>query len=303
MGYRYGARALSGPADLRVDTLWVAGGLYGNRFALDRLLELYDREPESKALVFNGDFHWFDIDPQEFRYVNGRVLEHRALRGNVETELAIPATGAGCGCGYPDWVDDETVARSNRIMERLRSTARALEGGARLGSLPMYLVAEVGDERIGVVHGDADSLAGWGFSQEVLSGTAGAQAAREACAQADVLAFASSHSCLPVLQRLDSEHAIINNGAAGMPDFDGTQFGLATRISVRPGPRPLYRMRLGRLWLEAVPLEYDSSTWMRAFLSQWPVGSDAHKSYFERIARGPRYPLERALRALDLVCD
>jgi hypothetical protein len=301
VGYRYGARALSGPAALRVDTLWVAGGLYGNRYALDRLLELYDRETGSKALVFNGDFHWFDIDPQEFRYVNGRVLEHRALRGNVETELAIPATGAGCGCGYPDWVDEETVVRSNRIMEHLRSTARSIDGAARLASLPMYLVAEVGDERIGVVHGDADSLAGWGFSQEELAGTAGVQAAGKACVQSGVRAFASSHSCLPVLQRLDSEHAIINNGAAGMPNFDGMQFGLATRISVKPGSRPLYRMRLGRLWLEAVALEYDSRAWIRSFLTQWPAGSDAHKSYFERIARGPRYTPDQALRVRGLI--
>ena len=35
-----------------------------------------------------------------------------------------------------------------------------------------------------------------------------------------------------------------------------------------------------------------------AFLAQWPQGSEAHRSYYQRIANGPRYSLERALRAL-----
>ena len=43
-------------------------------------------------------------DPRErfaeaFEAINRRVLEHPALRGNVETELASPADDAGCGCG------------------------------------------------------------------------------------------------------------------------------------------------------------------------------------------------------------
>ena len=302
VGYRYGAQALSAPAALQVDTLWVAGGLYGNRFALERLLELFHLEPGSKALVFNGDFHWFDIDPDLFGEVNRRVLAHHATRGNVETELATPAAGAGCGCGYPDWVDDADVARSNRIIERLRETARRLpEATAALAGLPMHLVARVGDERVGVVHGDADSLAGWGFSQERFANETGARAAREACVRAGVRVFASSHSCLPVLLQLDAERAIINNGAAGMPNFAGTHFGLATRISVRPGLRPLYGARAGKLWIEAAALEYDAAAWQRAFVAQWPQGSDAHRSYYRRIIHGPRYATEQALRVPEAV--
>jgi len=44
LSYRYGAAALAGPALLRTETLWVAGGVYGNPFALERLLELYERD-------------------------------------------------------------------------------------------------------------------------------------------------------------------------------------------------------------------------------------------------------------------
>jgi hypothetical protein len=298
VSYRYGAEALAAPATLRVDTLWVAGGLYGNTLALERLAELAESERHGRsAVVFNGDFHWFDVDPETYRRVNETVLRHRATRGNVETELARPASGAGCGCGYPDWVTDEDVARSNRIIERLRATARAQrEACTALAALPMYLLAEVAGERIAVVHGDADSLAGWGFSQEVLATPRGAVAAREAFARAGVRVFASSHTCLPVLQRFEGEHAVVNNGAAGMPNFRGTCYGLATRISGAPSGRALYAARVGALFVEALPIEFDAFAWRKLFLAQWPVGSDAHASYYARLVDGPRFSPDRALR-------
>ena len=68
------------------------------------------------TLVFNGDFNWFDVDPDGFARLNARVLAHAALRGNVETELATDDERAGCGCAYPQWVGDAEVARSNEIV-------------------------------------------------------------------------------------------------------------------------------------------------------------------------------------------
>jgi predicted phosphodiesterase len=288
-------------AELEVDTLWVAGGLYGNPFALERLLDLYEREPRSKALVFNGDFHWFDIHAPQFQQVQSSVLKFIALRGNVETELASPADGAGCGCGYPDFVDDGTVERSNRILEKLRATVMQLpQARAALAALPMHLVAEVGGARVAVVHGDADSLAGWGFSQEALATAKGAEAARRAFEQAGVSVFASSHTCLPVLQEVRGGGLIANNGAAGMPNFRGTRFGLATRISTRPSNEKIYVQKQKKLFVEAVALDYDHAAWERCFLAQWPEGSEAHRSYHERIVHGPRYRLEQALRGVAL---
>jgi hypothetical protein len=298
LSYRYGARALSGLAPLQADTLYVAGGLYGNVCALERLLALYDAEPGDKTLLFNGDFHWFDVDAVDFRLVTQNVLAHSATRGNVETELAQPAADAGCGCGYPDWVGDAEVARSNRILERLRAAAGPQPHlVASLGELPMYRVAEVGGVRIGIVHGDAESLAGWGFSQETLATPEGAAAARAAFDLARVRVFASSHTCLPVLQDFGAGRLIANNGAAGMPNFRGTRFGLATRISVSPSPRALYAARAGGLHIEAVAIDYDAAAWRARFLRLWPEGTDAHASYFARIEHGPRYELGQALRS------
>jgi len=295
--YRYGAGALAAPAQLRADTLWVVGGLYGNSCALQRVLADFDAEPGDKKLVFNGDFHWFDVDPEEFAAIERGVSAHEATRGNIEAELARPAQGAGCGCAYPEWVGDETVEHSNRIIERLRETAQAFPSAQqRLAALPMFLVAEIGGLRVGVVHGDADSLAGWGFSQEVLATAEGLRAAERTLDAAGVQVFASSHSCLPVLQSFAGNRALINNGAAGMPNFARTRYGLATRISVTPSAAALYRLPLGAVVVEAIAIAYDADAWTARFLRQWPAGSDAHASYYARIADGPGYRLEQAVR-------
>lgn len=296
--YRYGPVALAAPATQFTDSLWIAGGLYGNPFALRRLEEMAQTERGPARIVFNGDFHWFDVDDSVFADIEEGISGHVATRGNVETEIADPRPNAGCGCAYPDWVGDEDVARSNRIVERLRATAaRAPGSAARLTALPMFRLAEVGGERIAIVHGDSDSLAGWGFSQESLASAAGRRAADAAFEAAKVSVFASSHTCLPVLQTFDGARAIVNNGSAGMPNFADTTFGLATRISVTPTRDALYRARVGNLHIEAIAIDYDAAAWRKTFLAQWPEGSDAYQSYFKRIVDGPRYRLAEALRA------
>ena len=295
--YRYGAAALAAPATLFTDCLWIAGGLYGNTFALQRLEDLFAAEQGESALVFNGDFHWFDVVDEAFASIERGVSRYAATRGNVETEIARPQAGAGCGCGYPDWVDEDDVARSNRIIERLKDTAQRIAGSAaRLDELPMYRIAEVGGQRVAIVHGDADSLAGWGFSQETLATRAGRDAAAAAFGAARARVFASSHTCLPVLQAFEGAGVIVNNGAAGMPNFADTHYGLATRISLTPHAKAIYRMRVGPLHVEAIPIDYDAPAWRAAFLAQWPEGSDAHASYWRRINEGPRYLPNEAVR-------
>jgi hypothetical protein len=297
LGYRYAPASIAAHGALQVDTLWVAGGLYGNPFALEALLAAYAAERGSKALVFNGDFHWFDADPADFRRINDTVLGFPALRGNVETEIATPAESAGCGCGYPDWVGEATVQRSNRILERLQATARGARIDlARLAALPMHLAARVGDATVGIVHGDAASLAGWGFSQEALATPEGYEDAADALAQAGVEIFASTHTCLPVLQGFESGALLVNNGAAGMPNFRGLPFGVVTRIALARRSDALYSARCGAVFVEAIALGYDQGAWLQRFVAQWPPGSDAYSSYWERIVSGPRYDVRQALR-------
>jgi hypothetical protein len=294
--YRYSPAVFARAADLEAQSLYIVGGLYGNPFALEAVLAMARRE--SATLVFNGDFNWFNVDPAEFESVNETVLQHAALRGNVETEIAGEDEGAGCGCAYPEWVGDAEVERSNEILGRLRATASAYpELRARFAVLPMHLVTEIGGLRVGIVHGDAESLAGWGFSQEALRERPGR--ARALLAGAGVDVFACTHTCLPVMQEFSAPRGaalIVNNGAAGMPNFRDTRFGLATRIASAPSMQALYGTRLGKWVIEAVPVHYDHEAWIARFDRFWPAGSPASLSYRKRIACGPDYEMEQAVR-------
>ena len=60
--YRYSPRVFDRAPEIEADTLYVAGGLYGNVEALAAIAALAAREPGPVTLVFNGDFHWFDVD-------------------------------------------------------------------------------------------------------------------------------------------------------------------------------------------------------------------------------------------------
>ncbi len=299
LSYRYAPASLAREPELIADTLYVVGGLYGNRPALASVLALAAADTDRTAMVFNGDFNWFNVDPEGFDYVNRTVLEHVALRGNVETELAGDNAEAGCGCGYPDWVSDAEVGRSNAVMERLRDTARAFPGlRERLGLLPLNLIARVGSARVAIVHGDAESLAGWGFSQEALENPGQIAKARHWFEEARADIFASSHTCLPVACELPGGRILVNNGAAGMPNFRATRHGVITRISATrvPAAASLYAIEANGVRIEALPLHYDATRFEREFLDSWPPGSAAHLSYYARITRGTDYEVGQAIR-------
>ena len=290
LAYRYSPRVFRREPEVRADTLYVAGGLYGNVEALEALIEIVERE--RAALVFNGDFHWFDVEPADFERIDADVARYPSLRGNVETELATDDGAAGCGCAYPMDVSDAEVSRSNAIIERLRQTARGFpRRRERLAALPMNLVAQVGEARIGIVHGDAASLAGWGFAQDRLAAPSHQPWLASMFAESGMQLFASSHTCLPAYRAV-AGGIVANNGAAGMPNFAGSRFGLATRISVhaaRAGASVL-GLRSDGLYLDAIRLDYDHEAWLRRFARSWPEGSPAHDSYHRRIVEGPRFP-------------
>ena len=188
-------------------------------------------------------------------------------------------------------------------MQRLKRTARDHPDiSSRLLTLPMYRVFGVGGRRIGVVHGDAQSLAGWGFAEGVLATAADAVRVSSWFAAAQVDVFACTHTCTPVLwtaRAKGQRRVIVNNGSAGMPNFAADAGGLITRIAVTPASatETLYGCRTGDVFIDAVRLPYDKDAWMAAFLRQWPPGSPAHVSYADRIRGGPDYRPWKAVRA------
>lgn len=282
LSYRYGPQALAHAPTRQAHTLYVVGGLYGNVPALDALDALIAQERGPVTVCFNGDFNWFNVAPHTLRAVNTRVLAHDATAGNVEVELCAALDEAGCGCAYPAQVSAEVVERSNRIHARLKAALHEHPDlRAALSDLPMFACYQIESVRVGVVHGDAHALAGWDFDREALAHADGALDAL--FRQAQVAVFASSHTCVPALKQL-AGGVVINNGAAGMPNFSGLRQGLVTRISTQPAPQaPLYGVVHQGVHVQAMALAYDEQRWTQEFLAQWPPGSDAYLSYFARI--------------------
>ena len=311
--YSYSPSSFARVPELRAEVLYVVGGLYGNRFALAEIERMAECETAHTQIVFNGDFHWFDADAESFIHIDRSVAQHASLRGNVETELAGDDEANGCGCAYPESVPDDDVERSNAILSRLRAVARhadAIYPGVRtrLATLPMHLVAEVGDARVGVVHGDAWALAVWGFAHDSLHSTEREPLLSTVFEQAALDCFASTHTCLPALKLFDTplgERFIVNNGAAGMPNFSNTRYGLITRLASIPvpwalSPARLYGADAAGVYVDALAVRFDATAWQKEFERLWPRQSPAYLSYKHRIVNGPDFSTDEALGRVPL---
>lgn len=298
LDYVYQPSVLARAPDFSSDALYAVGGLYGNQAALTAVEALAAREREKQTLVFNGDFHWVDAEPAWFAEIERGVSPHRALRGNVETEISrIEDIGAGCGCDYPTTVSEDVVRRSNETLLQLRAGTPP-DARARLRALPMHLVAQVGPLRIGVVHGDAQSLAGWQFAQEALDDADNRPWLDNARVASQIDVFACTHTGQAALRDYalaTGRLTVVNNGTAGMPNFKGVRFGVITRIATTPSPhQSLYGIARDGVHIDAVAVDYDHAAFLDRFLKRWPQGSPAHELYYARIADGPDYTLAQA---------
>ncbi|WP_372986516.1 metallophosphoesterase family protein [Marinobacter sp.] len=294
LAYRYD------PADLcrqvsesSADVLYVIGGLYGNILALDeieRMARAEEREGRHVQLVFNGDFNWFNASDELFRAVNERVFGHTVILGNVEYELANPSPGAGCGCAYPEFVDQGVVARSNRIIERLQRVAAAHPDiRMQLADLPRYHCLMFGGLKILVLHADPESLAGWGLAHEAFAeGNEVRLAEWFNTTGAD--AMVCTHTCLPVLWSglvANQARLVVNNGSAGMGNLHRDPRGLIARISsYGPSVEAVSTLERRGLHFSLVPVAFDREAWLGRFDALWPSGSDAEASYRSRLLNG-----------------
>lgn len=292
--YRYGAARIAEAHATPCDVLYVVGGLYGNSFALDAIEAMAAQESGHVRICFNGDFNWFNVSDDTFKHVNQCVLKHDCTLGNVEAELGEPLDAADCGCAYPDHVDQGVVDRSNAIHTELKRVAQANPDLlAALSARPLFARYAVNGLNVAVVHGDADSLAGWRFDPENLHDRNQAEWRAESFAKANVSVFASSHTCSAAfhLERLTegTMGLISNNGAAGMPSARNSFDGLITRVAVKPFHDPALTysaMSIKGVWVEQLRVQIDQAAWQKHFLNQWPEGTAAHTSYFSRISGG-----------------
>jgi predicted phosphodiesterase len=301
------------------DVLYVVGGLYGNTEALQLICSAFEAEPSTnKALVFNGDFHWFDVAEAEFAHIEAITSKYVRLRGNVETELTRAIVSArddvGCGCAYPEEVDDGNVAFSNAIIQQLRKTY--LRWASNLNSnltpklpdlleLPMAARFDVGGLGVAVTHGDIDSLAGWTLAHNRIRSTLDNGLSAK-LSKLDVSVVACSHTCLPALCSQNNQ-IVVNNGAAGLANFMNQTSGLVTRVAVSDHaisnhagtslPLAYESHVIGKssvVHVQALDVPFNDELWQEKFLSQWPIGSAAYESYWKRIQLGTSYTLKQA---------
>ena len=337
LSYRVVGELEAAPEEGPLASLWVAGGLYGNPEALRTLLSLVDEDAElarplagegSVKVLFNGDFHFFDRRPEDWASIDETIRGHRhalVSLGNCEMEATRPTPGAGCGCAYPAYVADRVSVNADAIVAALAAAAGAAGAAAPsswLHDQPRTRRFSVGGAAVGVVHGDPRSLSGWSLAVEQMEPPDEALRRRLGGAEripltplSDVVAWlrgarvdvlACAHTCLPYAQRLPGGGVVVNNGAAGMPNFRrgtaGASGGLATRLSSAELPAhagALYAVELPErgLRVEAVAVPYDEEAFLRWFLERWPEGSPAHDSYFGRLRDGvDGFGLRNAMR-------
>lgn len=316
IAYRYRPEDLAGPPIVETRTLYVVGGLYGNTHALAAVHARAAAESSPPAIVFNGDFHYLDTDPDLFSAVEAGVHAHHATLGNVEYAMTTDDDTVGCGCDYPDYVPEPIVANSNLVLERLRTVADpTADVRARLAALPRHLTARIGGLRVAIVHGDPENLAGWRLALEALdppderaraaTGFTGPATTSDTvadwCRRAGVRVLCCTHTGLPYLQDHtvdDMRYLVVNNGCAGLPNFSDRRFGVMTRLSTEPRPPEdgLYGTALDGLRVDAVPVRYDHGRWSDDFLRCWPPGSPGHENYAARIDAGTWLTVEHARR-------
>jgi hypothetical protein len=55
--------------------------------------------------------------------------------------------------------------------------------------------------------------------------------------------------------------------------------------------------------IDAIPVSFDRSAFLKRFLARWPERSEAHVSYFRRIVAGPDHSVDAAIAAAEIVAD
>ena len=284
-----------------VETVYIIGGLYGNWAALSHILKyklIEEIEMKSNVtLLFNGDFNWLNVTNETFELINQTVLQHIALKGNIESELAAPTPNVGCGCAYPDSVEDEIVDRSNSMIQRLQQISSHFPLITnQLLQLPSFINLKIGSIKVTALHGDPESIAGWGLGIDAMPpiGQTNSKIS-EWFNYTGTKVFACSHTCIPFMQNFN-QNLVVNNGAAGMPNFSDNLAGTITRISIHKTSLPiLYGTKLSDCYIDALPIEWDYH-WNDWFIKHWPDGSTGNISYANRFNFGTHFKLKQAIR-------
>lgn len=267
------------------ETIYVVGGLYGNKFALEKILQLADEERSKPKIIFNGDMHWFDVNTLDFLEIENSTADFEKLLGNVEFELFNDDDILGCGCNYPENVSDEVVERSNEIHKILKNNVRTEKILDDIKKREKTLVLNYYGKKIAITHGDEHSLSGWGCGREQLLDNSRIKYLEEWLITNKVNALITTHTCLPVVKKFLNSF-LLNNGASGMANIKNETFGIFVRISKNRHKDALISIKDDDIYYELVKIDFDIEKFLKWFDIVWPINSPANLSYRERILKG-----------------
>ena len=273
--------------------LYVVGGLYGNVEALDALEALAAREDSPVTLVFNGDFHWFDVDARRFRAGRARVLAHQGdPRQRRDRDRARRRGG-------------RLRLRLSRRRERRRRVALQRDPRAaardrarqwRRARAPRGVADAPHRARGRRAHRDRPWRCGlarrMGFrprpprrsAPRALGGVGVPRCARGRLRE---------HPHLPAGAARVRRRAWSPTTARPACRTSPRRASACSRASRRarsPGPRGSAASSAPAPSSRRCASTTTTRRWTRRFLRSWPAGSAAHDfSYFRRIADGPRF--------------
>ena len=268
------------PPIAKFDVLYSVGGVYGNIEAMKKVREMVESESGDVCVVYNGDYHWFDGNADNFLKVEQLLEGFIPMNGNVELELARQQDcGVGCGCSYPTTMSDAFVGRSNAIFGRMKEAIKNLPEVGALGSRSAWGVVEVGETRVGITHGDETSVSGWGCSVENLQDPERRARLDSFFSERDIDVLSTTRTCAAAALVLP-HGVVINSGSAGLPEYRNKLFGLVNRVAKTPYPDAVYRARIKDVFVEAAPVRYDQDAFITWFDSVWEQDSPAAQSAF-----------------------
>ena len=274
---------------LEEEAIYIVGGLYGNRYALEIINKM--THDENAKVVFNGDMHWFDVEKEDFLNIEELSKDSIKLLGNVEFELLNNTSSLGCGCNYPEDVSDGVVERSNVIHNMMKENIKGDQILNDIKERSKTLVLDFFGKKIAITHGDEKSMSGWGCSNENLKLVSRKKELDNWFKENDIDILATTHTCLAVVYD-NGRNIVINNGAAGMANIKGETFGLFTRIAKNSHKKAIYSEYRDGLYVELVKVDFNIEKFKLWFGKIWSDESPASISYKNRIINGTSLTIE-----------
>lgn len=275
--------------NLEAEVIYIVGGLYGNRCALEIINKM--AHGENAKVIFNGDMHWFDVEKEDFLKIEELSKGSIKLLGNVEFELLNNTTSLGCGCNYPEDVSDGVVERSNIIHNMMKENIKGDQILNDIKGRSKTLVLDFFGKKIAITHGDEKSMSGWKCSNDNLKLESRKKELDNWFKENDIDILATTHTCLAVVYD-NGRNIVINNGAAGMANIKGETFGLFTRIAKNSHKKAIYSEYRDGLYVELVKVDFNIEKFKLWFEKVWPDDSPASISYKNRIINGTSLTIE-----------